>query len=269
MQASQPIHSEETSHQNITTSQAPFAAAAAASQPPPTTPTKYPFGVVQAGIILDMTEYLSFHPRPTDLPLSLWLSDHFIRPFGHISRLDGLVVRSRPELSILVLAHARYAQIFPMPLPSLAPQPLWVPGLEPAVEPAPVDHPKVPLRRLVRAAPFEPAVGNCRRVGRRGECVGVVVDGRGWEREVWRAEVLGEGEGGNVSWPVGKVLVLGSSVGSSSSSEGEDRVALEEGDFVDDDDDDDDDGGGGGGAFDDSPDSGSDWCPSSASDSEQ
>jgi hypothetical protein len=60
--------------------------------------TRWPYGVLSGGIVIDMLECLSTTSRTSDYAIVLWLQAHYIEPFGRIERLDGLVVEEDEDL---------------------------------------------------------------------------------------------------------------------------------------------------------------------------
>ncbi|KAF2710961.1 hypothetical protein K504DRAFT_453984 [Pleomassaria siparia CBS 279.74] len=147
-------------------------------------------GIVQGGIILDMIEYLRTESSAieSDQTLSHWLETLYIRPFATVNRLDGLVVRSALDMSILIHAHSRYTSIFPMPEDShLPPRRLWVPGWEPTYVLPPRPREQV-LKPVVDKAPRGVFVRLEMGGQRQGKCWGKVKDAWGWMREIWSAD---------------------------------------------------------------------------------
>jgi hypothetical protein len=59
---------------------------------------RWPLGVLSGGTVIDMLEHLSQTTRTPDYALTLWLEQHYIKPFGRIDRMDGLIVTNELHL---------------------------------------------------------------------------------------------------------------------------------------------------------------------------
>lgn len=59
---------------------------------------RWPLGVLSGGTVIDMLEYLSQTTRTSDYALTLWLEKHYIKPFGRIDRMDGLIITNELHL---------------------------------------------------------------------------------------------------------------------------------------------------------------------------
>ncbi|KAF2243346.1 hypothetical protein BU26DRAFT_116379 [Trematosphaeria pertusa] len=78
--------------------------AASSGNEPATTPCRYRktpqrrpafrYGVVSRRILIDIADGLSGTDCPNDWAMSLWIQEHYIQTFGHINRLDGIIVKS-------------------------------------------------------------------------------------------------------------------------------------------------------------------------------
>ncbi|KAF2269023.1 hypothetical protein CC78DRAFT_606940 [Lojkania enalia] len=152
----------------------------------------WPYGVVQGGTVMDMTEYLRTQPTitGTDQALSLWIQGTYLLPFRRIERLDGLIVRNESEMETLVFAYQRYCKVWFLP-DGAPPQPLFVPGLEPLKEPT-GDWTVVPrIPEVVLSSKFDTAGMYLRGTERVGTLVKTITDDKMWVRNIWHAPLAG------------------------------------------------------------------------------
>lgn len=145
------------------------------------------YGLVNGAIVIDMTEDLRYHTRATDIDkeLSFWLERNFIVPYRRIERQDALHVRHPDEMETLVFAHKRYTMLKPLPN-GLPPERLFVRDFEPLYEPksTKITVPEIP-DTFERTNVFIPSNMWKKNVVKRGIYAGKLLDGNGWERQVW------------------------------------------------------------------------------------
>lgn len=64
---------------------------------------RWPLGVISGGTVIDMLEHLSQTTQHSDYALTVWLEKHYVKPFGRIDRLDGLIVGNELHLWVFTL----------------------------------------------------------------------------------------------------------------------------------------------------------------------